>query len=93
MFGRRGIVRSYLPILYLVAICGVAFAVGDSFGAVLTIIGVIAWTSVCLMLIYMFLFKDFMARIRESWNEDSEEEDDVVVVAAVAEKIEGSDAR
>jgi len=67
VFGRRGIVRSYVPIIYLACICLVAVAIGDTLGAILTIIGVIAWTTIALMLIYMFLFKDFLQRIKDDF--------------------------
>ena len=81
MFRRGSVVRSYVPIIYLMAICLIAFSIGESFGAILTIISVLTWTSVCLMLVYMFLFKDFMTKIRDSWNEEREVEDEAGEVA------------
>ena len=72
-------------------ICIIAFAVGDSLGSILTLIGVLAWTTVMLTLIYMFLFKDFMTRIKESWSEsldDTDAEDQEVAVAVAVTKVD-----
>lgn len=49
--------RSYLPIVLLLILAWIAFQIGSTFQAAMTIISVVAWLAVIGMVVYMVLIR------------------------------------
>lgn len=62
--GTRGVVRSYLPIVFLAVLATIAIGVSDSLGMALKILGVLVWMSVGLTVVWIFLFSDIIKQAK-----------------------------
>lgn len=49
--------KSYLPFVFLVVVAWIAFQIGSTLGAIITIFAVIVWACAALMIVYMLLFR------------------------------------
>jgi len=76
MFGSGGIVRSYLPIVFLVVLATIAIGVSDSLGMALKIFSIMIWTAVILTIVWIVLFSDIVkeAMLERSLRKEAEKQ-------------------
>lgn len=82
--------RSYLPIVLLLVLAWIAFQIGSTFQAAMTIISIVAWLAVVGMVVYMVLIRGMRFSL---FKDEDKGEESVPAVAFEPDEIVDGEVR